>query len=392
MVSATSAAPPASAKASPSGAPNAGADAIEPPSPVASFAPVKANKACKTATSEMAVYQQRSELAIAAAAKGFAGSWLTLLGSRQNAQVAFAAYDIDGRQVAAPRGVGLSMLPTRVFASGTGWTVTWFDDKGLAFARPRNEPLPAPNVEHLASVGGDVADDVALGKEPSGALVAVAPFGTDKTKLGLFVFAPLDEAAPATRAIGVTHHAKAPRRPAVAADAKGTLIAWHEDEDGRVLASRFDPTGKETESACEVAPASKDKRDRLVLVPVAGGAVAGWVEEGSIRTRALDDRGCASSPIHTIGSGKWLSLAPLATGAVAVWVGTDGKLLAARVAPTGAAGAEGIDAGDGTTGVKDPPSIAVGEARLGFAWSEVMSPVISSKRFQLRTIEIACLP
>lgn len=356
------------------------------------FAAVRGLKACKAQTIEVAGYQQRGDISVAGQKNGVAATWMVRLSGKREDQVAFASWDAEARPVARARGVGLSARSARVFGTGAEWAVTWFDTKGLAYARPRVESLPAPEIGHLGAIGPELQEEVAV-SAMSGALVAVAPFGKDKLQLGLFQFAPEDPEMPAVKAIGVTHHANKPRHPAVASDAEGTFIAWHEP-DGRLAASHFDAVGKETEAACTVAPASTKKRERISLVVTSTGALSMWMEEGAIQTRALDKSGCPISPVWTIAEGRWASLLPLGdgTGAVVAWMASDGRLLAAKLTAKGAPPPQGLDIAEGSSGVKDTPSAAGMGGKVAFGWAEAMSSTISSKRLLIRVVNADCFP
>ncbi len=386
-------APSGSAAAVP--APSGSAVALEPAAPAAltaTFTGVKTDKTCKAQTVEIASYQQRGEVSLGGHAEGVAATWRARLGGKPQDQVAFASFDTEGRPVARARGVGLTMqdVPPRVFASGTEWTVVWFDDKGLAFARPRVEPLPAPEIARVGAIGPEVAADVALAASPTGAVLATTPFGAGKAQLGVFLFAPTDNVA-TVKALGVTHHGKEPHRSAVAAGAGGVFVVW--DDGGALVGSRFDAAGKENDALCTIAPASTEKRERLALAATSTGAMALWIEGTHVRTRALDAMGCPASPIWTAAEGRWASITALGDTPLMAWVGTDGHLLAARLQPSGAPSERGLDAGEGSSGVKDPPSVlAFGGGKVAFGWSEVMGPVVSTKRLLLRIVEASCVP
>ena len=294
--------------------------------------------------------------------------------------------------MAAPRGVGLTMAEAtpRVFASGPEWTVVWFDEKGLAYTRPHQEQLPPPDVSHLGAIGPDAAPDVALASTPGGAVLATTPSGEGRTKLGLFLFSGPDGVA-SVKALGVTHHGKEPHRSAVAAGPSATFVVW--DEGGALVGSRFDAAGKENGAGCPIAPASGDSASAWPWRRPASGAVALWMEGTSVRTRALDASGCPSSPIWTAAEGRWAGITSLGDSALVVWVGSDGRLLAARLQPNGAPPERGIDASEGTTGVKDAPAVvALGAGKVAFGWSEPMSAVISTKRLAMRIVEASCIP
>lgn len=383
---AASSSPPAGASAAPP------AVALDPPpgvSPPSSFIAAKSDKACKAQTADVAAYQTRGDVALGAQGDSLAVTWRVRLAGRTEQQIAFAAFDKDLRLVARPRGVGDTAhdAPSRVFGTGAGWAVVWFDDKGLTFARPRQEPLPPPEIAHVTAVGPDVSGDVALGPWPGGGGLAASPFGADHAQLGLFVFAPAE--GPPVKAIGVTHHGKEPHLPAIAATASSTFVAWH--EGSALMASRFDAAGKET-AACVLAPANGQKRERLSLATTAKGAIASWMEGGGVRTRALDASACPASPVWPAAEGKWATLTSLGETALLAWVATDGRLLAARLGADGAPPARGIDAAEGSAGVKDPPAVVAFGERVAFGWAEAMSPAISTKRISVRILDAACVP
>jgi len=390
--SASASAPPAASGSGSAAAPPRGsAVADEPPAgsaPTSTFVGAKSEKACRAQTVELATYQTRGDVALAGQGEALAAAWRVRLGGKREEQVAFATFDKDGHPVARPRGVGATThdIPPRVLGAEGGWAVVWFDDKGLAYARPGVQPLPPPEVAHLGAFGSEVAADVALAQWPAGGGIAAAPFGADKAQLGLFFFGD----GGAVKAMGVTHHAKQPHAPALASGAGGTFIAW--EDGGALVASRFDAAGKEaTASACTIA-AKGPARERLSLAVTASGAVAVWIEGASVRARAIDASGCPASPIWTVAEGKWATVASLGDGALLAWVASDGRLLAARLGASGAPPARGLDAGEGTSGVKDPPAVLVFGGRAAFGWSEVMSPVIRTKRIDVRIVDAACIP
>ncbi len=393
---AVSAPPVASGSASvalPAG--SASAAAFDPPPGAASVTELTAarsNKVCRAQTAEIAAYQSEGVLALGAGKGGIGASWLVHLAGKREEQIAFSSFDTEGKPGARPRGVGLAGQKTaRVFGSGAGFTVTWFDGKGLAFARPRTEPLPPPEIGHLGMFGPEVSSDVALASTEAGSVVAAAPFGAEKNQLGLFQFSPVEEGAPPVTALGVTHHAVAPRRPAVAAGDAATFVAWFE-ADGRILASRFDPKGKESDAACLVAPASPDKRESLSLAAVGSVVIALWMEGTTIRTRALDGSGCPISPAWKIAEGRWATIASIGDAAVVAWLASDGRLLAAKLGPSAAPSTAGLDIADGSLGIKDPPALAVTGGRVAFGWAEAMSPAVSTRRLMLRLVDAACFP
>jgi hypothetical protein len=389
--SAPASAPPPSASAGPvaraSAVPDAPPPGVVPPS---TFAGAKSEKACRAQTIEVEKYQTRGEIALAGQEDGVAVVWRLRLAGKRDEQIAFASFDEQGRRKARARAVGLTThdIPPRVFGAGSEQVVVWFDDKGLAYARPKADALASAENGHVGAVGPEVADDVALAPWPAGGGVAAAPFGAGKSQLGLFVFAAGEGAA--VKAMGVTHYAKAPHHPAIAASASGTMVAW--EDGGALVASRFDAAGKEGASACTIAPAGSTKYERLSLATTPAGAIAMWMEGSAVRTRALDASGCPASPIWTAADGKWATITSLGEGALLGWVAADGRFLAAKLAPTGAPPARGIDASEGTSGVKDPPALVTFGARAAFAWAEAMGPAVSTKRLNVRVVDVACVP
>ncbi|HEY4118213.1 MAG TPA: hypothetical protein VGM56_10165 [Byssovorax sp.] len=385
----------AAASASPSASASASAAAAADPAPsnapVTSFTPFKDVKGCKANSVEVVQYLQRGEISIAAKADRIAVTWLMQVGGRRQEQVAFTSYDLTARSPSRPRGIGLSEhAAPRAFAVGGEWTITWFDENGLAYARPKEDPLPAPDVLHLKAVAQGDADKVALSHASGDALIAAAVLASTKGQVALFQFAPADTSAPAVRALGVTHKAKSPDKPAVTSDANGVTVAWLEP-GGRVVGSHFDPAGKERAEPCVVAEASKTPRDALNLVATKGGSVALWQEGEEIYARGLDAGGCPRSPRFDVGKGSFLRVEPAGEGVLAAWV-TGDKLVAAKLDAKGAPPASGVEVAVAPGGVKDAPSIAAAGTRAAFAWSEAMGPTVATRRGMLRTLDLACLP
>jgi len=363
---------------------------------VAEFKSLAEAATCKPKTAEVANYLQKPGLGLAGrAADGtFAAVWLVELQKDPDAQIAFAGFDSEGRQVARARGIGTTRYEgLRLIETGGAWSVSWFDAEGLTHTRPRWEAVPAPEIQRLAAVGHEGSENVAVASTPAGALVAAAPFGPQRDQLGVFLFASSDPSQPTVKAVGVTHHAKLPRRPSVAADAKGYFVAWHE-EDGSIRASRFDLAGKETD-AHVVAPEGPS-RERVALVPTGAGAIALWSEGETLVARALDGEARPAALPWVVGKGKWSVFTPAGEGALVGWVGHDGKseaqVLVARLSSEGKPSAQGLRVSDGVMPVKDPLAMAVAGSRVGLTWTEGVSPRVSSKRALLRLLDAACIP
>ncbi|WP_050432882.1 hypothetical protein [Chondromyces crocatus] len=364
---------------------------------VTEFKPTSEVAACKVKSTDLASYLQRQGLGLTGRTAGggiFAAVWLVELQNNPDAHIAFAGFDGDARQVARARSIGSTRQGgLNVFDTSGAWTVTWFDGEGLAYARPRWEVSPLPEIQHLAAVGKEAGESVALAAAPEGGLVAAAPFGPERDQLGVFRFAPTEPGEPSVRAVSVTHHAKQARRPAIAADAGGYFVGWHE-ENGSMRVSRFDLAGKEGE-AQELA-AEGPRRDRLVLVPTSAGAIALWSEGETLLARGLDTAAKPASTTWVVGKGKWGAATPIDGGILVSWVGHDGKsdgqVLLARLGQDGAPSASGLRVTDGVNAVKDPPVVAASGPRVAVAWTEIMSPAVSTKRAVLRIADVACVP
>jgi hypothetical protein len=393
--SAASAAPSSSPSAVGSAAPAAasGSAAAESPTPpVAGFESARANKACKTASVDVAQYQQRGELAIAGRKDRVAVTWLVQLAGRRQEQVAFATFDPDAKQAGRARGVGLSEhTAPRAFAVGSEWTISWFDERGFAYTHPHEEPLPAPDVLHLTAIGPGEDEAVAINHVAEEGLIAAVVLPSNKDQVALFRFAPADPGAPGVKALGVTHHAKAPHHPAVAGDKDGVTVAWLEAGQ-RIAGSHFDAAGKEVDEACTIAPKGGAERKDLVLSSTPGGSVAVWLEGTELRARAIGPKGCPTGPIFSVGHGGSPRAIAIEGGVLAAWISPEGKFVAAKIAPSGKPSEKGLEIAEAVGGVKDPPSIALAGGRAAFAWTEAMGPSVATRRLVLRTLDVACLP
>lgn len=350
---------------------------------------------CQPKEVELGSYLQRGEIAIAARDGAIATSWMVQLPNKPDAQIAFGGYDGQAKQIARVRGIGTSRdQAPLVFSTGTEWTVTWFDSKGLVYTRPSWDMSAAHTTEDLSTVGKEPAN-VGLASTPAGSLVAVVPFGPDGAQLGVFLFAPTDKAAPPVRALGVSRRPKKPSRPSVSADATGYTVTWFE-EDGGLYAARFDLEGKEVESGKLVAPGGTE-RIAVSLVPAGSGTLAIWAEGDTVVARALDGQAAPSGPPQVVVKGaKWPKAASLGDAALVCWVAQggpkEGRLQAVRVKADASPSAKGLEiVGEGRS-VKDPPACAVAGSRAALAWMEVMSATVSTKRALLRTIEASCIP
>lgn len=381
---------------------SASSSAAAPPAPseplgtgVGGFIAVGQTDTCKAQTSQVADYLQRGEVSLAGHDGAMAAAWLIKLSpSKPDAQLAFAGFSLDAKQIARARGVGTSNEFTpRLFSSGTGWTLVFYDSEGLAYCKPRWETSPLPTTEHLRAVASADADHVSLAATPSGAIIAVAPFGADKSQFGMFLFAPVEPDAPSVLALGATHHAKKPRWPAVVADERGYTLAWHEEGD-QIVVSRFDVKGKELGEAVTLAEPGAG-RGRVVLAATPKGAMALWSEGDKLFARTLDGEAHPGPETWIVGYGKSPALHSFGDGALAVFTGQEGtasnQVLAVKLAANGSPSAKGIRLTD-TGPAKDQSAAVVVGSRVGFLWTEPMSQGVGTKRALLRTIEAACIP
>lgn len=393
QASASSSAAASASASSSAAAPSAPAEPIG--TGVSGFVAAGQTEGCKTQITQVADYLQRGEVSLAGQDGSVAAAWLIKLSaSRPDAQLAFAGFSLDAKQVARARGVGMSNeIVPRLFASGQGWTLVWFDSEGLAYAKPRWETAPLPPIEHLRAVGSADAEHVSLAATPSGAIIAVAPFGAGNSQFGMFLFAPVEPGAPSVQALGATHHAKKPRWPAVIADSRGYTLAWHEEGD-QIVVSRFDLKGKELGEAVTLVEAAAG-RGRVVLTGTTNGAVAMWSDGDKLLARALDGDARPAAETFVVGYGKTPTLTPFGDGALAVFTGQDGtasnQVLAVKLGANGSPSAKGVRLTD-TGPVKDSPAAVVVGARAGFLWTEPMTQGVGTKRALLRTVEAACIP
>jgi hypothetical protein len=396
----------ASASAAPTGAPTgpatAGSAVAPPANPeapqgagVEEIVAQSSVAECQPKEVELGSYLQRGEIAIAARDGAIATSWMVQLPNKPDAQIAFGGYDGQAKQVARVRGIGTSREhPPQVFSTGTEFTVTWFDSGGLAHTRPSWDMSAPQKLDHVGAFK-ELAGNVGLAATPAGSLVAVAPFGVDQGQLSLFLFAPTDTTAPPLQALAVSRRAKKPSRPSVAADATGYTVAWLE-EDASLFVARFDLEGKEAEGAKLIAPGGTDRK-AVSLVAAGQGTLAIWSEGDTVVARPLDVRAQPSGPPRVVMKGaKWPKAAPLGDGALVCWVAQggpkEGRLQVARLKGDGSPSSKGLElVGEGRS-LKDAPACAVAGGRAAFAWMEVMSATVSTKRALLRTIEASCVP
>lgn len=344
--------------------------------------------ACNRSQAIIAEYLQRDGLALAASDSGIAAAWFVQLPRQAGAQVAFGGFDLQARSVARPRGVGSTKEEVlRLFASGAEWTVAWFDDEGLAWVRPRWDALPAPTLSHLGAIARDMSDQTALGVADEGRIAAVAPFGAERSQLGVFLFEPTAEGAPMIRAVGVTRQAKAPKRPALAVGERGYYLAWQ--QEGGLVASFFDKKGKEGELV-SVTKASAGA-EPPVLVRAGAGALVFWRDGGGYLVRALGPAGEAAAAVHRLGKGAALSAIAAEDGALVSYLDGEGRPVLVHVDASGKAAASGLIIADAKATVA--PALALAGSRIAIGWAEPMgSSATAARRARLAVIDAACVP
>lgn len=355
---------------------------------------------CRSSTFEVAKYLQRGELTVAGRPPAgdvskkpeFTASWLIKL-RNGSSQIGFAGYDQRARRAAPDRGIGSARehAPT-LFSTGDAWTVTWFDDEGLAYAHPEKDPNPAPSISHLPAAKGIDPLQVGFAKTVDGSLVVASNIGAEAGQLSLFLFAPADGKDTVT-ALAFIKSAKKASFPTVAADEEGYTVAWLE-EDKSIVTTRVDTKGKELDAGAVVVKAAAD-RAHVRLTRVKGGSLLTWLEGGKIFARKLDSKGKPSGNIVLVGAGKHPAVVNAGDAAIVAFVTkvgeVDDQLVAVRVSDAAAVSAQGVRVSDAKTAVLDPPAMATAGDRLAVAWTEVMGPTIQSKRAWLRVLDAACL-
>jgi hypothetical protein len=384
--SASAATTPASAPEKPEGLPD-----LAIGEGVVSFS--SPGSSCRMTRTSMAEYLQRSEVTVAAHDDSIAAAWLVQLPGKPASQIAFGGFDRQGRSVARVRGIGASKdHAPQLFATGSEWTATWFDQDGLTWTRPRWEALPTPSIRHLGAIDAGLAPDVAFGATAKGQLATVAPFGADRAQLGVFLFAPTDPAASAIRAVGVTRSAKHPKRPAIAVKQSGHYLAWL-DDDRRIVASFFNEAGKESD-VTTVAPTVTSKDPRISVARAPLGVAVLWEDQGVVFVRSLDDAARVRSPIYRVGQGRAAILAETGADPLVAWISTatddKDKLVVARLSAEGTPPTKGLRLTD--LPVRGGPACATADGRLAVVWTESMGRTASPMRAMLGVLDDPCIP
>ena len=352
----------------------------------------KAESGCEATRFELAQNLLRGELALAGrpgtGGGEIAASWLIQL--QNKAQIGFAGFDGQARRIARDRGIGNAREnPPRLFATGDVWTVVWFEARGLAFAQPRWEAQPPPEVSHFSPLADVPPEQVALALTPNGSIVVASSFGTGGSQLSLFLFE--SGSLQRAQALGVTKTAKKPRQPAVSADAAGYTVAWLE-EGGVIQATRFNLEGKEVGDSSP-AVGKPGARSELALAAHAEGNFLTWLEDGEVRMRDLDKDTRPTGEIVRVGKGKFPSTLSGPEGALLAYVGeADGapdQLLALRLTKSGPSASVVRVSESGP--VLDRPALAFAGNKVAFAWTEQMNPAMAAKRAWLRTVAASCI-
>jgi hypothetical protein len=382
-----SAAPRASASTAPSA--SASAPAAGPPTGpgVTTWRPLEETKECNTKARDLEPNLAFGGIGIAARGKEFGVAWHYVSGKKGEGLIAFSGYDGLTRTVAVAHGLGKGTpFAPQVFPRKDVWLVTWFDAQGLLYSKP-TWAATQPSTERLNAITADEAGQTGL-IATKGALLGAASLGPGKhEQIGLFVFAPEDEAADPVKAIGSTKHAVAPEHPAVTEVEGGWILAWDDEltagSPRSVVVARLDAPGKELDYAAVSTPARTGTRPAIVTVE--GGALVAWVEqdgsESVVVTRKLDARGRPSGPAYRIDRGAMPTLTAVKDGAVLGMLRPGGEsavaqVAATRITTTGAPAAHGVLVSELTKGkgaVAEPAGVAYSadEDRIAFVWTYV---------------------
>jgi hypothetical protein len=317
--------------------------------------------------------------------------------------VAFGAYDTLARSVAKSHGLGKAVAAVpHIFYGNDDWTVTWFDRGGLVYARTTHARQVAEPTRVGAIAAAD-AEHTAVIRTAAGPLLGVAPVRPEaRTELGLFLFDSPDPDAPAARALGATRNASGPRHPALLELGGGYLVAW-EDADAPgapLLATRFDPTGRESGARKRVSSPEARAPARPALAAAGpAGALAAWVETfrdaPTVFVRALDPTGAPLGPPFRVGEGSAPALYPVDGGAALAFVSAAGlaaeNVVLVGVTPSGKPAAEGFVVSEATAKralarAAAPALAAGGDGRLGVAFAYA-----PDTRVAMKTLAARCL-
>lgn len=338
---------------------------------------------CALASSEVAQYLSRGELALATTPTEIALAWLVQ--GRGDAKIGVGAYDPQAKRVMRDRTIADTKEHGPILYPGTGgdWIVAWFEEDGLAFARTRKEPDVRYDVGKFSLMKDIPLEDLAIAPTPDGAFVAASPFGTGGTQLTVFTFSS-SPTAPSKQSVGMTRSATAPHRPVVAADADGYLLVWSE-ADGHLRSVRLDGTGKSKGGAAMLlGPAA---RENLALLPSSTGFYLIWTEGPTIASAALTKDGTIGSAPVKLGEGK-SPRAAVSGGDLVVTYLAEGEKLVVVKSAAGAGPTSGVRLAEVA---KDPPYVGVAGTRVAVFTTEPI-PNVATRRAVLRTIDAACIP
>lgn len=367
---------------------------------VKAFAQIETVKSCQVRTRDLEANLATGAVGLASKGNDVAFSWLYRGKGKGEGLLAFGGYDTQGRLLAAGHGLGKGALfAPRVFPSGDGWSVAWFDQQSLVFARATWSPLPNP-VGRLAAVTTEVAEHTAIAPTSGGQLLATAPLAGGQ-QLGLFQFTPSGDGADTVKAIGATHHANHPEHPALAELNDGYVIAWQDTPEGKLSAvqlSRFDAGGRELGAQISLSTPGR-AASHPSLVTTASGVLVTWVEhEGeasAVVVRSIDRSFASAGPAHHVDAGSApLLIAMKDGGATLGFLRTTDNgpshLAAVHVSDDGKPAERGVivsEPGRGKGGVALKPAAATGEdgrVIFGYLYNDGM-------RAQLRSLAGQCL-
>ncbi len=376
----SSAAPPPPAPPASSSAPS---PALQPVGDViADWRAAEDVKACQSRSKDLDPGLASGLIAVAGRGKELAVAWFYNNKVKGEGLVAFSGYDAQLRPLGQPHGLGKGLLArATIVPRKDAWLALWFDAEGLAYSRA-TWAATLPSVEHLRAVTADVAPHTAIVRGRSGHLVAVAPLALGETaQLGLFTFAPEGDDEP-MRALGATHHARHPEHSALVETEDGYLVAWEDGDPGArgVMFTRFDAAGKELGDGVPLStPGVAASAPALIDTP--RGALAAWVEGGTIVARALDAKGVAVGPARRVAPGERPLLVRTERGAALVFLHKRGDVpphaAAIHVAEDGALPAWGVVLSDakGKVALAEPPAAAAldeGRLAVGFVYADDM--------------------
>ncbi len=398
-----SAAPPAPSAATPTPAPAAGAAPAEPVvAGVPLWKDVETQQApCALRARELEPNLFSGAVAIASHRRELAMAWLLATNVKGEGLVAFGGYDTLTRSYARSHGLGKAVAAApRLFRGHDSWTAAWFDRGGLAYART-TYARQAPEIVRVPAFSAEGAEHTAIIRTAAGSLLGVAPVRpNDRAELGLFSLDSPDPSDPPARALGATKNANDPHHPALLEVEGGFLIAWEDAGEGgpSLVASRFDPNGREGGARKRLNAPGAREPSRPVLARAGANVLAAWVETfrdaPTVFVRALDPAGAPLGPPYRVAEGALPSLQAFEGGAALAFLSATGletdNVFVVGVEPSGRPAPEGYvvsDAKKTRSLARNAPALALGgdgRLALAFAYAPEM-------RSAMKTLAARCL-